>query len=92
MRLAAECDANMYHMTTVTVRDLRYAFPKVEALLSRGEEIKVTKRGKVIARINPERPENRVLPDFLGRIREIYGDKVFEVSGADLISAERDQR
>jgi len=81
----------MYHMTTVSVRDLRYNFPKVEALLRQGGEIQVTKRGKVIALLAPAKAPERVLPDFLGRIREIYGDKVFAVSGADLISAERDR-
>lgn len=81
----------MYHMTTVSVRDLRYDFRKVEALLQQGEEIQVTKRGKVIARISSEPAIPPPLPDFLGRIREIYGDKVFDVTGADLIAAERDR-
>jgi hypothetical protein len=36
-----------------------------------------------------ERPP---LPDFLARLKEIYGDKVLEVSGADLISADREDR
>jgi antitoxin (DNA-binding transcriptional repressor) of toxin-antitoxin stability system len=81
----------MYHMTTVSVRDLRYDFPRIEALLRGGEEIQITKHHEVIARLVPEQPPARVVPDFLGRIREIYGDKVLEVSGADLISAERDR-
>jgi antitoxin (DNA-binding transcriptional repressor) of toxin-antitoxin stability system len=81
----------MYHMTTISVRDLRYDFPKVEALLRQGQEIQITKRRKVIARLVPESTDCVALPDFAGGIREIYGEKVFEVNSAQLISAERDR-
>lgn len=82
----------MYHMKTVSVRDLRYDFKKVERLLRQGDEIQITKRRKVIARLTPERTERPPLPDFMARLKEIYGDKVFEVSGAELISADREDR
>ena len=82
----------MYHMKTVSVRDLRYDFKKVERLLSQGDEVQITKRRKVIARLSPEQQQRPPLPDFLGRLKEIYGDKVFEVSGAELISADREDR
>ena len=81
----------MYHMKTVSVRDLRYDFKKVERLLAQGNELQVTKRRKVIARLTPERAEQPPLPDFLARLNEIYGDKVLEVSGAELISRDRDR-
>jgi len=81
----------MYHMKTVSVRDLRYDFPKVERLLSEGNEVQVTKRRKVIARLVPEPSSVPKLPDFLGRMKAIYGDKVLEVSGAELISMDRDR-
>jgi antitoxin (DNA-binding transcriptional repressor) of toxin-antitoxin stability system len=85
----------MYHMKTVSVRDLRYDFKKVEKLLISGEEVKITKRRKVIALLTAEpagKPPTPPLPDFLGRLKEIYGDQVFEVSGAELISADREGR
>jgi antitoxin (DNA-binding transcriptional repressor) of toxin-antitoxin stability system len=86
------CDAMMYHMVKASVRDLRYDFKKIERLLRQGEEVQITKRKRVIARLVPERDEAaKVLPDFEARIRKIYGDKVFAVSGADLISADRDR-
>jgi antitoxin (DNA-binding transcriptional repressor) of toxin-antitoxin stability system len=81
----------MYHMITVSVRDLRYDFPRIEDLLRQGQEIQITKRRKVIARLVPEKSEYPPLPDFAARVREIYGDKQFEVSGAELISADRDR-
>ncbi len=83
----------MYHMKSVSVRDLRYDFKKVEQLLSQGEEIQVTKRRHVIARLVPEKPAVRPpMPDFAARLKAIYGDKVLEVSGADLLREDRDSR
>jgi len=82
----------MYHMKRASVRDLRYEFKKIERLLLQGEEIQITKRRRVIARLVPEKAEGeRKMPDFLARVRKIYGDKVLAVSGADLISADRDR-
>ena len=81
-------------MKTVSVRDLRYDFPKVEELLRSGEEIQITKRRRPIARLTPEpAPElagRPPLPDFLGRMKEIFGDKVLKVTGAEIISEDRD--
>lgn len=82
----------MYHMRTVSVRDLRYDFKAVERLLLSGEELQVTKRRKVIARLTPEGSKKTPLPDFMARMRANFGDKVLDVSGADLISAEREDR
>jgi antitoxin (DNA-binding transcriptional repressor) of toxin-antitoxin stability system len=78
-------------MKTVSVRDLRYDFPKVEEMLRSGEEIQVIKRRKVIARLTPERQARPPLPDFLGRMDKIFGNRVLTVTGADIISADRDE-
>jgi antitoxin (DNA-binding transcriptional repressor) of toxin-antitoxin stability system len=84
------CDAKMYHMKKASVRDLRYEFKKIERLLHQGEEVQITKRRRVIARLVPDGAEaTRQLPDFLGRLRTIYGDKVLAVSGAELVSSDR---
>ena len=80
----------MCHMTKPTVRDLRYRFSKVEELLKDGEEIKITKRGRPIALLAPIRKRTSgKRPDFLGRLKRIYGDKVLPVAGADLLKEER---
>ena len=81
----------MYHMKTISVRDLRYDFKKVERLLQQGNEIEVTKRRKVIARLAPVRSERPPLPDFEARLKEIYGDKVLAVTGAEIVSWDRDR-
>ena len=82
-------------MKTVSVRDLCDDFPKVEQLLRAGEEIRITKRRKVIARLTQEpvaeATGRRALPDFLGQIKEIMGDKVLPITGAQIISEGRDR-
>ena len=80
----------MHHMKSATVRDLRYRFPEVERLLRHGEEVQITKRKRVIARLLPvpsSVPSRR--PDFLARLKRIYGNKVLKVSGAELLAEER---
>lgn len=82
----------MYHMKTASIRDLRYDFKKVAQLLREGEEVQITNRKRVIARLVPEPPETRPeLPDFMARMREIYGDRVLRVTGAEIISEDRDR-
>jgi antitoxin (DNA-binding transcriptional repressor) of toxin-antitoxin stability system len=82
----------MYHMTKASVRDLRYEFKKIERLLLQGEEIQITKRRRVIARLVPESADGaKEVPDFQQRRRRIYGDKVLAVSGAELMSADRNR-
>ncbi len=85
-------DARMYHMRVATVRDLRYRFSKVEDLLREGEEIQITKRKRVIGKLIPPRPSIPArLPNFLARLKEVYGNKTLKVSGAELVARERDR-
>lgn len=82
----------MYHMKKASIRELRYAFPKIERLLRQGESVQITKRRRVIARIVPEIPEaNAPMPDFFERLRSIYGSKSLPVSGAELITKDRER-
>ena len=61
-------------MKTSTVRHLRNNFSQIARWLKDGEQVVITMRKKVIARIIPEPSENRTLrmPDFAKRIREEY--------------------
>jgi antitoxin (DNA-binding transcriptional repressor) of toxin-antitoxin stability system len=81
----------MYHMKTVTVRDLRYDFPKVERILREGAEVRVTKRSRVIARLVPEPAPAASRPDFLGRMRALYGDVCLPTTGAEIVRHDRDR-
>lgn len=83
----------MYHMRA-TIRDLRYDFGTIEELLQSGEEILITRRKRVVARLLPPavsgKGKNR--PDFLARLKKIYGDRQLPETGAELLRAERDER
>ena len=82
----------MYHMKRATVRDLRYDFPKVEKMLAQGETIEITKRNRVLGTLVPgNAPKKIQVPDFMARLKKIYGDKVLKVSGAGLIRWDRDR-
>lgn len=84
------CDATMYHMKKASIHDLRYGFPKIERLLRQGGEIHITKRRRVIARLVPENAESATqMPDFLERLRTIYGGKTLKISGTELIAQDR---
>ena len=67
-------------MKTATVRDLRYDFPRIEAWLSSGEEILITKHSKPIGRITPATSAETPLPplpDFEARRKRTWGDRFF---------------
>jgi len=67
-------------MQTLTIRDLRYDFAKVEAWLADGQEIEITKHGKPVARLSPPRPETARKFDVEAhrrRMKKTWGDRVF---------------
>ena len=67
-------------MQTLTVRDLRYDFAKVEAWLADGQEIEITKHGKPVARLSPPRADLTRKFDVEAhrrRMKETWGDRVF---------------
>jgi antitoxin (DNA-binding transcriptional repressor) of toxin-antitoxin stability system len=52
-------------MKTATVRELRTEFPRLEALLSEGESIAITKHKRVVAKLVPA--DRADAPDFKAR-------------------------
>ena len=80
-------------MKTATVRQIRHDFGTVLNWVEDGEQVKVSKRGKIVALITPPpapkpvRPKQR--PDFAARLKRIYGDKA--LSG-NIIVEERNSR
>lgn len=82
------CFGTMHHMKTASVRDLRYRFPEIEAQMRQGNEIQITKRKRVIAHLTPvNRP--RQWPDFMARLKKIYGNKKSKVTGAEIVREQR---
>ncbi len=70
-------------MKRAGIRDLRYRFSAVEDLLRDGEEIHITKRRRVIARLlPPDSSAPATFPDFLARQKKTFGKKRMKVFGA----------
>ena len=82
----------MHHMRSATVRDLRYRFSAVEDLLREEQEVQITKRKRVVARLLPPEPAvPKAFPDFLARQKKIFGTKRLKISGAEQLDAERER-
>lgn len=67
-------------MQTLTIRDLRYDFAKVEAWLADGEEIEITKHGKAVALLSPPGGRNVAkfdIDEHRRWMKETWGDRVF---------------
>ncbi|MDB6133247.1 MAG: hypothetical protein JWM59_1490 [Verrucomicrobiales bacterium] len=67
-------------MKTANVADLRNNFAVIAAWIADGETVSIQKRGKPFAKLVPanegvERPMPKI--DFAGRLRKIWGDRVF---------------
>ena len=80
-------------MKTATVRQIRHDFSTVLNWVEDGEQVEVSKRGKIVALISPPPAPKPVRagkrPDFAARLKRIYGDKV--LSGSVIVE-ERDSR
>ncbi len=66
-------------MTTATVRDLRYDFPSVLKRLEGGEEIAITRRGKLVGTLIPavpRVPETVRWPDLSQRLQATHGKQL----------------
>ena len=77
-------------MKTTTIRELKHETGKVLEWVARGETVEVRRRRKPIARLSPpEQPATIVRPDFLGRLRKIYGTTTLRRKGPDVVSETR---
>jgi antitoxin (DNA-binding transcriptional repressor) of toxin-antitoxin stability system len=85
----------MLNMKTATVRDVQHHFGKVLAWVEGGEEVQITRRSKLVARLVPSGPANPApvsLPDFAARARAIWGAQPKGRSLSKTILAEREER
>ncbi|MBM3835700.1 MAG: prevent-host-death protein [Verrucomicrobia bacterium] len=80
-------------MKTATVRQVRHDFGGVLNWIEEGEQVEILKRGRIVALMSPppvakkRRPKKR--PDFLARLKRIYGDKVL---AGNIVVEERESR
>jgi len=82
----------LWHMKTVTIRQVHNDFSSVLALVAQGEEVTVLNRTRPVARICPPRPEAPAkfkMPDFAARAKAIFGDSRIM---PNIILEEREER
>ena len=82
-------------MKTASVRDLRHHFASLLTWIKEGQEIKITMRRKVIARLVPERRAKKPavkMPDFAARLKKVHGRRIISSAAARAIVAENKGR
>ncbi len=64
----------MSNMKTATVREVQHRLRELLASVERGEEITVTRRGQIVARIVPARAKRSRVPwpDFEARMKRSF--------------------
>ncbi len=83
-------------MKTATVRQVRHAFPSVLRHVQNGEAVAITSRRKVVATLNPPPSaltvtRRRPWADLDQRLAALSKQSLAKVSGADLLSQDRDR-
>ena len=80
-------------MKRATIRQIRHDFSTVLNWVEDGEQVEVSKRGKIVALITappaPKAVRPRKRPDFAARLKRIYGNTA--LSGNIIVEA-RDSR
>jgi antitoxin (DNA-binding transcriptional repressor) of toxin-antitoxin stability system len=86
---------NVSQMRSASVRDLRQHFANLLIWIKEGQEIKITMRRRVVARLVPERPAKKVavkMPDFAARLKKIHGRRTISAATARALLAENKGR
>jgi antitoxin (DNA-binding transcriptional repressor) of toxin-antitoxin stability system len=82
-------------MKSASVRDLRHHFANLLIWIKEGQEIKITMRRRVVARLVPERAQKKAapkMPDFARRLKKIHGRRTISSAVARGLLAENKGR
>ena len=82
-------------MKTASVRELRQNFGNLLTWIEAGEQVQITKRRRVVARLVPEASTKRQrvkMPDFAARLKKIHGHTVIPAKSAQAILNENKGR
>jgi prevent-host-death family protein len=68
----------MSYMKTISVREAQHGFASLLNLVAAGEQVEITRRRRVVARVVPARPKqpNAKWPNIMTRLRQDFGEKV----------------
>ena len=80
-------------MKTTTIRDLKRATSTVLGWVAAGETVEIRRRNQLVAVLSPPKRAGHIAkPDFVARLRKVYGSTVLPVTGTALISESRGTR
>jgi len=80
-------------MKTTTIRELKHATSTVLSWVAEGESVEVRRRRKPVAMLTPiKRRSSIVRPDFLVRLRAIYGPVRLPSTATELVAEARGER
>jgi prevent-host-death family protein len=79
---------------SVSVRELQQNLKRVMARVEQGETVEVTRRRRPVARLAPMRPSGPVAPwpDLKARRRTVFGNRIVEPGGSDIVIDGRGER
>lgn len=83
----------MYNMKTATVREVRHDFGRVLNWVDEGEEVRITKRHRIVAKLvppDPEHPRKVRMPDFQKRLARLFGSN--RIRAIEELLREREER
>lgn len=81
-------------MKTASIRELKHDTTSVLNWVEAGERVEIQKRGKPVAILSRPAPKLAASkrPDFMARLKSIYGHQVLAVTATDLLAEERGNR
>ena len=61
-------------MKTATIRDIRHDFGRILSWVEEGQQVEITKRRRIVARMVPVKPKapKKEWPDFMGRMKKAF--------------------
>ena len=82
-------------MKTASVRDLRHHFGIILMWIKEGQEVEITMRRRVVARLVPERQVKNAavkMPHFASRLKKIHGRRTLSIAASRAVLAENKGR
>ena len=82
----------MLDMKTATIRKVQHNLAEILSWVERGEEVRVLRRNKVVAKLVPPSPGAPSSPDFVIRAKTIWGARPRGIRPGALVSDARGSR
>jgi antitoxin (DNA-binding transcriptional repressor) of toxin-antitoxin stability system len=80
-------------MKQASIREIKHETSRVLGMVEAGQTVELRRRRKPVAILSPPMKDKAVeMPDFVARLRRIYGDRILETTGTELVNEARGER